>query len=243
MTSPLGPKILIVGVNWLGDVLFLTPAIRALKAHFPEACFACAVPARCAGLLQNNPYLSEVIEWDDKIFLWTPFKFFSTLRRIKKRRFNSVIFFHRSKTKAFMAWLAGIRRRAGYEAPFQDLHRTDHFLNLIKKMGVPPAGRTPDFFIKKGTEEELRGLLLEKGVALGEPYIVVHAGGNWEKTLAGRLFCGMDPAFLGTLFHESGSLRHRFRTEDRRTDHFSFQKRAGCIALRRNIARRTRGTS
>ncbi|HEY4527799.1 MAG TPA: glycosyltransferase family 9 protein, partial [Candidatus Paceibacterota bacterium] len=175
-----GPKILIVGVNWLGDVLFLTPAIRALKAHFPEACFACAVPARCAGLLQNNPYLSEVIEWDDKIFLWTPFKFFSTLRRIKKRRFNSVIFFHRSKTKAFMAWLAGIRRRAGYEAPFQDLHRTDHFLNLIKKMGVPPAGRTPDFFIKKGTEEELRGLLLEKGVALGEPYIVVHAGGNWE---------------------------------------------------------------
>jgi ADP-heptose:LPS heptosyltransferase len=92
-------------VNWIGDVLFSTPAIRAIRKKYPEAFIACLVPPRCAGLLKNNPYLNEVIEAEERI---PPYSFFSHWRiisELRRRRFNTAIFFHRSKTKVFWAWV------------------------------------------------------------------------------------------------------------------------------------------
>lgn len=188
-----GPKILVVGVNWLGDVLFLTPAIRAIKKHFPEHHLTCAVPARCVPLLKNNPYVNEVLVWEDKLFFWAPFQIFKVWARLKKSRFNSVIFFHRSKTKAFIAWLAGIRQRIGYEAPFRGkwlthavpipkerLHRVDIYLRLIQALGIPLDGRESDLFTGNEAPGELEILLKKKNINPEDPYVVVHAGGNWE---------------------------------------------------------------
>lgn len=186
-------RILIVGVNWLGDVLFLTPSLRALRKKFPQAVITCAVPLRAIPLLRNNPHLNEVMEWDDKIFLWTPFKFLRLFWRLRKRNFDAAIFFHRSKTKVWIAKLAGIPERVGYEARFRNglltrafpmpagrLHRLDIFLELIRQWGVPPDGRRLDFNARREAEAELSALLLKKGISSSDVYVVVHAGGNWE---------------------------------------------------------------
>ncbi len=50
-------RILIFNVNWLGDVLFSTAAIRNIRYNFPRAHIACIVPPRCYQLLKDNPYL------------------------------------------------------------------------------------------------------------------------------------------------------------------------------------------
>ncbi len=186
-------RILIVNVNWLGDVLFSTPAIRAIRKWLPESYIACLVPPRCAGLLKNNPYLNEVIVSHDRhsFFAWP--ELFKTVQELKKKRFDTAIFFHRSKTKVLMTVLAGIPERLGFWAPGRrrlltrvvplpeaPLHKTDLFLNLIEHLGIPADGRTPDFFPGQGTEGELRALLESHGILPGTPYAVVHAGGNWD---------------------------------------------------------------
>ena len=52
--------------NWLGDVVFQSPALRAIKKHFSDAHLIVITPARCAELLKHNPYVDEVIIHDDR---------------------------------------------------------------------------------------------------------------------------------------------------------------------------------
>jgi lipopolysaccharide heptosyltransferase II len=186
-------RILIVNVNWLGDVLFSTPAIRALRKRFRESHLACLAPPRCYPVLKNNPYLDEVIVADDRHSLIFLFKFFSLVKTLKQKHFDTAIFFHRSKTKVFLARLAGIGRRVGVSAPWRDwlltdvcpppaapLHRTDFFLKIVEFLGVPADGRTPDFFPDQAAAATAAKLLESFGVTQEQPYVVVHPGANWE---------------------------------------------------------------
>lgn|SRR3989338_4749695 len=186
------PRILIVNVHWLGDVLFSTPAIRALRKHFKEAYLACLVPSRCAEALRNNPYLNEVLTYQDHRSIAAIPTFAEIILRLRQRRFDTAIFFHRSKTKVFLSWLAGIEERVGFSAPGRDrlltrvcedppekIHRIDYFLDLLQKTGVPSDGRTLDFFPDKADELSVEALWRSHGIEKDSPYIVVHAGGNW----------------------------------------------------------------
>jgi lipopolysaccharide heptosyltransferase II len=186
-------RILIVNVNWLGDVLFSTPAIRAVRKASPKAHVACLVPARCREVLANNPYLDQVLVADDDTsFAGWPAAF-ALASRLRKEKFDTAIFFHRSKTKAFVARLAGIPDRLGYDVhgarrgltracppPAPPFHRIDYFLGLVYALGFPEDGRGPDFFPRHEAAAELDGLFREKGLRRGEPYVIVHAGGNWD---------------------------------------------------------------
>ena len=54
-------KILLVRLREIGDVVFTTPAVRALRAHFPDAHITYLVEPAAAPVVQNNPHLDEVI--------------------------------------------------------------------------------------------------------------------------------------------------------------------------------------
>lgn len=193
----MGPRILIVNVNWMGDVLFSTPAIRALRKRFPEGYLACMVPPRCADLLANNPYLNEVIVYRGDDSLLSFFEGLRMARELRSRRFDTAIFFHRSKSKAWMARLAGIPERHAFSQPRATRHRADIFLNMIQNLAIPLDGRTPDFFPKKEAEAECTALLKECGVENGAPYVVVHPGGNWDlKRWPARFFVEWIRLFL-----------------------------------------------
>ncbi len=188
-------RILIVNVNWLGDVLLSTPAIRAIRKHFPESYLACLVPPRCVAALKGNPYLDEVISADDRDSTASFLGSWKTIAHLRKRRFDRAIFFHRSISKKWMAWLAGIPDRRGFEVPGKKrglfltqvysppragTHRADFFLELVKAQGIPTDGREPDFFPSKTAEEDLKRLATAQGLDLEHPYAVLHPGGNWD---------------------------------------------------------------
>ena len=186
-------RILIINVNWIGDVLLSTPAIRAIRRKFPTAFIACLVPPRCQALLQDNPYLNEVIVSRDRLSLFSIPEMSATLGRLRRRRFDTAIFFHRSKTKALLTLAAGIKHRWGYSAkhrdvlltrviprPVERLHRTDFFLNLLRELNIPEDGRTADFFPNPEEMVKAERLLQENGVSRDIPYVMVHPGGNWD---------------------------------------------------------------
>ena len=178
-------KILVVNVNWLGDVLLSTAALRALRKHYPTARLACLVPPRCRDVLQGNPYIDEIIPDEG---------FWKTFWRVKKSGFDSAIFFHRSGSRKFLAFLAGIPARLGFQStprrnffltrtftpPPDGTHRGDFFLELLSAMGVASDGRAPDFFPSGEGAGELRKLLSAEGLQPSSPYAVMHPGGNWD---------------------------------------------------------------
>ena len=59
-------KIAVFTKNWLGDVIFETPALRAIKENFPGCHLIAVTPRRCAEILEANPHVDEVIAFDEK---------------------------------------------------------------------------------------------------------------------------------------------------------------------------------
>ena len=78
MTNQTTPsKILIIRLSSIGDILLATPLIRILRKKFPDAQIDFLTKSRFAELLQTNPYLNQVFQFDDT-------GGFRELKRIKK---------------------------------------------------------------------------------------------------------------------------------------------------------------
>ena len=54
-------QILLVRLRLIGDVVFTTPAIRALRRQYPDARLTYLVEAQAAPVVRSNPHLDEVI--------------------------------------------------------------------------------------------------------------------------------------------------------------------------------------
>lgn len=186
-------RVLIVNVNWIGDVLFSTPAIRAVRRHVPDAHIACLAAPRTEALLKHNPHLNELITLEDRLPLGRLPAMLSAVARLRKERFDTAIFFSRSDTRASIAALSGIGQRHGFRPPYGNrflthahrapetpIHKTDEFLYLLEQMGIKPAGRVPEFVPAPGAGSAYEALMRSASLAPGERYAVVHTGGNWE---------------------------------------------------------------
>lgn len=58
-------KILIIRIDRLGDLVLSTPFIRAVKENFPESYVACMVRSYTKEVLENNPFVDEVIVYEE----------------------------------------------------------------------------------------------------------------------------------------------------------------------------------
>lgn len=63
------PNILLVRFSALGDILLMTPLLRALRQRHPDAGMTVVTKAVFAPLLAHNPRVTEVIGWDDSASL------------------------------------------------------------------------------------------------------------------------------------------------------------------------------
>src|SRR5713226_4060807 len=99
-------RILLLNRNHVGDCLFTTPAIRALRTAYPEAVLVTAVPPVNQDLLASNPCLSEVLVRPPRGVSHQ----LRLLREIRRRRFDLVISFQeKSFFYAALARLSGAR--------------------------------------------------------------------------------------------------------------------------------------
>ena len=54
-------NILLVRLRLIGDVVFTTPAIRALRRHYPDARITYIVEEEAEPVVRQNPHLDNVI--------------------------------------------------------------------------------------------------------------------------------------------------------------------------------------
>lgn len=186
-------KILIFNVNWLGDIIFSSPFIRAVRETFPDSYIACAIPPRCKDILETNPRINELIIFDEsgpeKTFLGK-IKFAFKLR---KENFDIAFLLHRSLTRALITFIAGIRVRVGYDtkrrgflltkrlgSPAKDTHRVEYFLNLAKAIGADTSKKDYEFFITEPDRKKSESILESRGVSNNNRIVVLNPGGNWD---------------------------------------------------------------
>lgn len=193
MPEPSRKRILIVAVNWLGDLLFMTPAIRAIRKAHPGAFIACQAPLRGLDLLAGNPHLDQIIPMEESRGLTGLFRWLAQARRLRAQRFDTAFIFHRSMTRAISCWWAGIPERVGFTsfkrgwlltrpipAPAPDsIHKARGYLALVQAAGIPSDGDHYEIHLTQEDRAAARKLLVEWGVGPSDRLVAIHAGANW----------------------------------------------------------------
>lgn len=116
-------KILIINPFGIGDVLFSTVLISALRKICPESYIAYICNLKTKDILTTNTGVDDVFvfERDEYRTLWKKSKikaikkFINFWGEIKKRRFNTVFDLSLGKEYAFCCFLAGIKDRRGFD--------------------------------------------------------------------------------------------------------------------------------
>src|SRR6059036_3138728 len=73
-------RILVRGVNWLGDAAMTTPALQRLRERFPEAHITLLTHEKLAELWLNHPSIDEIMTFAAGESLW------SVALRLRERR-------------------------------------------------------------------------------------------------------------------------------------------------------------
>lgn len=187
-------RILIFNVNWLGDVLFSTATIRAIRRNFPDSYLACIIPSRCYPILKDNPHLDEIIIFDEKDRHKGLRSHLDFVTQLKEKKFDAVFLLHRSLSRTLICRLAGIPQRIGYYTkkrgfllttkipmPRKDsMHRIDYYLNVVEKAGVRVEDRYAEFFFNPDDSRVIEDFLGKNEIKKEDFLVTINPGGNWN---------------------------------------------------------------
>jgi len=100
--------------GWIGDMILLTPALRALRAEFPEAHIDMLVNPLVRELMERNPYLDEVIVYDKRGAQKGVRQMRSMADELRAKQFDTAVILHPNSVRsAVLAFMAGIPERVG----------------------------------------------------------------------------------------------------------------------------------
>ncbi|MFZ5465946.1 MAG: glycosyltransferase family 9 protein [Pseudomonadota bacterium] len=115
-------RILIIRLSAIGDVVFASPIIEALRRTHPDAHIAWLAEPAVADLLCHHPMLDEVIAWPKGEWkrLWKARAWRELAQRVRafvhdlrRHRFDTALDMQGLLKSATWAWLSGARRRVG----------------------------------------------------------------------------------------------------------------------------------
>ena len=137
-------RILVRGVNWLGDAVMTTPALLRLREHFPQAHITILTPEKLRDLWPQHPAVNEVISFASGEGL------FSVGRELRAGKFDLALVLPNSPRSALEVWLARIPQRIGYARPWR---------NGFLTQAVP--ARPGHVAMRKRREAEIKQLIVQ----------------------------------------------------------------------------------
>lgn len=192
--------ILTVNPFGIGDCLFTTPLIHSLKEKFPAHKLGFLCNKRTAELLKSNPFINKlfIYERDDFKRLqgasrlrW--FKAFSSfIGEIKREEFDLAIDFSLTANFGFFLWLAGIKKRAGYNyknrgfyltdslklSGYEDKHIVEYYNQLLEFAGIRPKYNKLELYLSDEYKRYAEALFTSLNIDRNIPLIAVAPGGG-----------------------------------------------------------------
>jgi ADP-heptose:LPS heptosyltransferase len=186
-------RILLVRLREIGDVIFTTPAVRAIRDRFSNAHIAYIVEPAAAPAVAGNPNLNDVIVAPRQSLLADA----ALGRRLRKTAFDVAIDFHGGPRASLLTWLSGAPERIGYDvsgrgwmytrriARSRELRARHSVVNqwdLLEPLGIgapDPAAEPVEMAIDRAAGESVERRLAAAGIRPGDELIVVHvSAGN-----------------------------------------------------------------
>ncbi len=180
--------ILIIRTAYIGDVVMTLPMLKVLKNKFPNARITFLTSKAAQPLLNNNPYVDEILSYD-------PFWFYKTgilswlrfIKKIRQRRFDLVIEARADiRDLALIVFFCKAHYKISYDiggggyllshvVPYPGLtHKVDFHLHLASYLGCSLDNIDGGLYLKENEQQAGFDILTEEGV--DGAFIAVHPG-------------------------------------------------------------------
>ena len=150
------PRILIVRLSAIGDVIHGVPVLCALRDAMPRAFIGWVAEGTAGDLLEGHPALDELVRVPRRWWK-SPREVWRLRQRLRALRFDTAIDLQCLTKSALAAWLSGARRRIGKAGEdgrelsrwlHNELvaaggcHVIEHYLTMLRPLGIDsPAVR------------------------------------------------------------------------------------------------------
>jgi lipopolysaccharide heptosyltransferase II len=148
-------NVLVIKISSPGDVVLVTPSLRALRGRYPQAKIYCLVGRESRKILQNCPYVDGLVIYDarHKHKGWIRTILFS--HKLRKYRFDKVIDFQNSRKSHLLAFLSFPKESYGFrngkwgrllshpvKTYSDDLPPVEHQFQMLKALDIPCSENT-----------------------------------------------------------------------------------------------------
>lgn len=199
LTSMMISSIAIFRALYLGDMLCIIPAVRAIRNGFPEAkIYLIGLPWQREFVQRFPNYFNEFIAFPG----WPGLpeqepdldKVKTFINEMRSHEFDLVLQMQGNgeiTNSMCMLWggkrMCGLRREGGY-APDHDLfpvsedgdHEILRFLKLVECLGVPPVGNHLEFPTSSQEQSRIKKILSEAGIS-ARSFVCIHPGARDER--------------------------------------------------------------
>ena len=190
-------RILLIRLREIGDVVFTTPAIRAVREHYPGAHLTYIVEPHAAPVVIKNPHIDQLIVAPRERGVRGLAADVSLGRALRRQRFDLAIDFHGGPRAGLLTWLSGARERVGYEIAgrswiytrrvprpraLRARHSVENQWDLLAALGIAPPDRVRNPVEMPADEDAaatVASRLTRAGVAPNDRLVVIHvSAGN-----------------------------------------------------------------
>jgi len=190
-------KVLLVRLRLIGDVVFTTPLIRALRRHLPDAHLTYLVEPPAAPVLQANPHLDALVIAPKRRGAARLRDDLTIARRLRRERFDVAIDLHGGPRGAWFAWASGAPMRIGYAiagrswmytdvvpraADLAPRHSVRNQFDLLAPLGIErcdPESEPVEMADDPAARDRVQRRLRDAGIGPGHQLAVIHvSAGN-----------------------------------------------------------------
>ncbi|TAN62342.1 glycosyltransferase family 9 protein [bacterium] len=202
-------NIIIVNPFGIGDCLFTTPLIHTLKDNFPKHKLGFLCNKRASELIKNNPYVDKLFIYErdefkrlqeDSWLKWLN-AFNGFIGAIKRERFDLAIDLSLAANFGFFLWLAGIKKRVGYNyknrgfyltdslklAGYENRHIVEYYNELPELVGIKPKYNDLELYLSGEDKRYADDFFTSQDIDRNNPVISIAPGGGASWGVEARL--------------------------------------------------------
>jgi len=179
-------KILLRAPNWVGDSAVATPAMKAIRAKFPDAEITVMVRPSVSGVFASAGFVDRV--WIEPrpsgIREW-----FRIALDVRRHQFDMAVLFPNSFESAAMVFIGGVRQRIGYsmdsrgwmlthriQGEKRKVHHVNYYLELAKAVSADVSNPSMEMTARPEDRVNARKLLAASGIPANARFMVLSPG-------------------------------------------------------------------
>lgn len=189
-----GIRVLVIKLSAVGDVVLITPSLRALRSRFPRAHITVVVGRESRELLQRCPYVDSLVVFErDRD--GTPWGLWRVGARLRRAQVDLVVDLQNNRLSHWLGVLSGAPRRFGFGGrrwswlltdratdPASPVPPVAHQFRVLEPLGIREADPRLELWPSEADQQVVRQLLAEAWVPEGAPLVGLHVGGSrrWQ---------------------------------------------------------------